>query len=174
MTKSTTSQGTAEGQVSGPQCPCTSTAASAKCYSLQGGRGQMYDEFVGGHHDGCVWDLADQVCQQPPVQRQGSLLTGHELQSLGEGTVPRAFLSQPCPNDLCRDKKGSHVLAEGSCRHVGILQAEASYRHLSSRRTEARRVDLLTVWICNARSTRFGDSSSAHKSEEIVVWWKCG
>lgn len=48
----------------------------------------MYDDFVGSHHDGRVWDLADQVRQETPVQSQGSLLTDHELQSLCKGTVP--------------------------------------------------------------------------------------
>lgn len=48
----------------------------------------MYDDFIGSHHDGCVWDLSDQVCQEPPVQSQGSLFPDHELHGLCEGTVP--------------------------------------------------------------------------------------
>lgn len=54
---------------------CLRTMRSLNLYSslsqvlvcLQGGRGQMYDEFIGSHHDGCVWDLADQVSQEPSV-----------------------------------------------------------------------------------------------------------
>lgn len=54
---------------------------------------QVDHQFVSGHHDGGVGDLADEVCGEAAVQRPVALLPGHGQQSLEEGAVTAAFLS---------------------------------------------------------------------------------
>ena len=44
-------------------------------------------ELVGGHHDGGVGDLSDQLGAQTPVQSPPSLLLVHEPQCLPKGSV---------------------------------------------------------------------------------------
>ena len=44
-------------------------------------------ELVGGHHDGGVGDLSDQLGAQTPGQSPPSLLLVHEPQRLPEGSV---------------------------------------------------------------------------------------
>ena len=48
---------------------------------------QVDGELVGGHHDGRVGDLADQLGAQPPVQPHPPLLPLHQSERLPEGLV---------------------------------------------------------------------------------------
>lgn len=54
---------------------------------------QVDDQFVGGHHDGRVGDLAHQVGGEAAVQRAVALLPRHREQRVEEGAVAAALLS---------------------------------------------------------------------------------
>ena len=68
---------------------------------------EVHDQLVGGHHDGRVGDLPDQVGGQPPVQPGPALLPVHQLQALPEGAVLGPWLSQSRTHYLCKWGGGS-------------------------------------------------------------------
>ena len=53
---------------------------------------EVHDEFVGGHDDGGVGDLPDEVRSQPPVEPPVTLLSEDGEQSLEERSVLVPFL----------------------------------------------------------------------------------
>ena len=77
---------------------------------------QVHDQLVGGHHDGRVGDLPDQVGGQPPVQPGPALLPVHQLQALPEGAVLVPWLSQSSTDYLCKWGGGSRREQEGAGR----------------------------------------------------------
>ena len=69
---------------------------------VEGVSERVDSQLVGGHHDGGVGDLSDQLSAQASVQPPPPLLPVHQSQSLPEWTIHAARLPQPGPRDLCK------------------------------------------------------------------------
>ena len=61
----------------------------------------MDGELVGGHHDGSVGDLTNELSNKASIESASALISvdGHETGP--ETFVARSFLPETCASDLC-------------------------------------------------------------------------
>lgn len=81
-------------------------------------RQDVDDRFVGGHHDGRVRDLADQLGAETAVQSRLALLLPDGVDRLPEAAILVALLAQPGASDLVRiGHNAGNRLGRGARRH---------------------------------------------------------
>ncbi len=61
----------------------------------------MDGELVGGHHDGSVGDLPDQLSDEAPVKAAATFGAIDRHEARPEAAVTRSFLAETCASDFC-------------------------------------------------------------------------
>jgi hypothetical protein len=60
-------------------------------------------ELVGGHHDGSVGDLPDQLSDEAPVKAAATFGAIDRHEARPEAAVTRSFLAKTCASDFCNE-----------------------------------------------------------------------
>ena len=63
----------------------------------------MDGELVGGHHDGSVGDLPNQLSDEAPVKAAATFGAIDRHEARPEAAVTRSFLAETCASDFCNE-----------------------------------------------------------------------
>lgn len=82
----------------------SSQYSSLKLLSIE----KVDHQFIGGHHNGCVWNLSHQVSCQTTVKRPITFFLNNQRQCLKKRSIFCSLFTQSCSYDFCLGGKKSH------------------------------------------------------------------
>ena len=71
---------------------------------------QVDHQLIGGHHNGCVWNLSHQMSCQTTVKRAIAFFLNKQRQCLKKGSIFCSLFTQSCSYNFCIGKKKSFYL----------------------------------------------------------------